>query len=164
MRADKPRAATHPWESPDGASLNSHSTIEVIKVLEERLSIVKQVVDSGGGVRLRKVVHADAVDVAEPLTLESLDVKRVTINREVEGPVAIRYEGDVTIFPILEERLVTRKQLVLLEEVHVTKVSQVDRGSQQITLRREEMIIERQDPASGEWSIVGADTFKPTSS
>ena len=114
--------------------------------------------------RLRKVVHADAVDVAEPLTLESLDVKRVTINREVEGPVAIRYEGDVTIFPILEERLVTRKQLVLLEEVHVTKVSQVDRGSQQITLRREEMIIERQDPASGEWSIAGADTFKPTSS
>ena len=154
--------------APDASSVIhrtsvAHSAIEVIKNLEERLSIVKQVVDSGGGVRLRKVVHADVVDVAEPLALETLDVKRVSINREVEGPVAIRYEGNVTVFPILEERLVTRKQIVLVEEVHLTKISRVDRTSQQVTLRREEIISERQDPASGEWSIVGADTT-PTSS
>jgi uncharacterized protein (TIGR02271 family) len=148
-----------PARAAGGASSSAlgDAAVEVIKVLEERLTIVKQTVDSGGAVRLRKVVHADVVDVAEPLALETLDVKRVSINREVEGPVGIRYEGDVTVFPILEERLVTRKQLILVEEVHVTKISRVDRASQQVTLRREEIIIERQDPASGEWSIVGSD-------
>ena len=113
---------------------------------------------------MRKVVHANVVDVVEPLSLDTLDVQRVSINREVDGPVGIRYDGDTTVFSILEERLVIRKQLVLVEEIHVTKISRVDRTTQPITLRREEIIIERQDPASGEWSIVGADTLNQTSS
>ena len=164
MRSNDHSVAPSSESCPQPESAESHSAIEVIKVLEERLNIVKQVVDSGGGIRLRKVVHEDAVDVTEPLALETLDVKRISINREVEGPISIRYEGDVTVLPILEERLVTRKQLVLVEEVHVTKVRQVDRSSQHLTLRREEIIVERQDPATGAWSIVGPGGDAPRSS
>lgn len=132
----------------------SRSDVDVLNVLEERVEVSKRTVDSGGGVRLRKLVHRDAVNVSEPLLLETLQVKRVSIGREVEGPVAIRYEGDVTVFPVLEERLITRKQLILVEEIHVTKLSQTDRSSQRVTLRREEIIAERQDPTSGEWSAL----------
>ena len=116
------------------------------------------------GFAYEKLVHADVVDVSEPLALETLDVKRVSINRDVDGPVGVRYEGDTTVFPILEERLVTRKQLVLVEEIRVTKISRVDRATQPITLRREEVIIERQDPVSGEWSAVSSDSHTPTCS
>ncbi len=141
--------------NPDVAE-TSQAQLDVIKVLEERLTIAKRVVETGGGIRLRKIVHAQTVDVTEPLSLESLSVKRITLNRDVDAPVAIRYEGEVTIFPVVEERLITRKQLVLVEEIHVSKVQQTDRSTQQVTLRREEVIAERQDPVSGEWSVIGA--------
>jgi len=136
--------------------------VEVINVLEERLSVTKQMVETGGGVRLRKLVHEDAVDVMEPLALETLEVKRVSIDREIDAPVAVRYEGDVTIFPIVEERLITRKQWVLVEEIHVSKVRRVERSTHQVTLRREEVVAERQDATSGEWSLIGREggTFK----
>jgi uncharacterized protein (TIGR02271 family) len=149
----------HPAENPD-LSETAHppsqaktidSGPEVIAVLEERLKVLKQVVDSGGGVRIRKVVHEEAITVEEPLAIDTLEVKRVSVNRDVESPVPIRYEGDITILPVVEERLITRKQLVLLEEIHVSKVRRVERSSREITLRREEVIIERQDPTSGEW-------------
>lgn len=139
-----------PGES-DSIGVDAHS--DVITVIDERLTVTKRIVDSGGGVRIRKIVHRNPIVVAEPLALETLEVKRVSIAREIDAAASIRYEGDVTIFPIVEERLITRKQLVLVEEVHVRKVSRTDRTAQQITLRREELIVERQDPLSGEWSL-----------
>ena len=156
MPTDKVSAPGDQMTAAPDASFGSEPAAEVVNVIEERLNVVKRVVDSGGGVRLRKVVHRDAVDVAEPLILETLNVKRVSINRDVDGPIGVRYEGDTTVFSILEERLVTRRQLVLVEEIHVTKTARVDRTIQPITLRREEVIIERQDPASGKWSVIGA--------
>lgn len=48
------------------------------------------------------------------------------------------------IIPIYEERLVVQKQLFLKEELHVTRQETVDRHAQQtVTLRREEVAIER---------------------
>ena len=163
MHIDDDETTAQSMNSAAGTSDSSSQPVEVISVIAERLSVTKRVVDSGSGVRLRKVVHRDLVDVVEPLALENLEVRRVSVNREVEGPIGIRYVGDTTVFSILEERLVIRKQLVLVEEIHVTKVSQTDRTSSQVSLRREEIIIERQDSASGMWSVVDADPLEPKS-
>ncbi len=123
-------------------------------VIAETLEVGKRVVVTGA-IRLRKYVHEEQVVVDEPLATEAVNVERIAMNREVEGPVAIRYEGDVMIVPVVEERLVTRKQLILVEEIRVTRRTDERRSPQTIALRREEIIAERMDPASGEWKDEG---------
>ena len=67
----------------------------------------------------------------------------------VEAPSAVRVEGDTTVYPILEERLVLTKELVLLEEVRVTTEISERRDLQVVSLRRERLDVVRQD-------VVGA--------
>ena len=95
-------------------------------------------------VRVSTEVHEDEVIVREPTFDETAEVERVPIDRVVEGPVDVRCEGDVTIIPILEERLVVQKQLVLKEELHVRtrRIQQVD--EQRVLLRRTEASVERE--------------------
>lgn len=124
-----------------------------IPIIEEQLDVSRRTVDSGGGVRIQKVVHDEHVSITEPLHRESLEVVRKSVGRPVDGPVAIRHEGDVTIYPVVMERLITSKQLVLVEEIHVRRVAHVDHVTQDITLRREEAIVERQVPGSDEWVV-----------
>jgi uncharacterized protein (TIGR02271 family) len=137
----------------------------VLTVTEERLDVSKRLVESGRALRLRKLVHEEVVTVDEPLTTEVTEVERVAVGRPLDEPVAVRYEGDVMIVPVVEERLVTRKQLVLVEEIRVTTRRLPRSAPSQATLRREEIIVERLDPDSGEWRRVdpGADAASPAS-
>lgn len=136
----------------------------VMSVVEERLDVSKRVVDSGRAIRLRKLVHEEVVTVDEPLTTEVTDVERVAVDRAVDAAVAVRYEGDVMVIPVVEERLVTTKQLVLVEEIRVRRRTLPQRAPREITLRREEIVVERLDPASGEWRPVdpGAGAASPS--
>jgi uncharacterized protein (TIGR02271 family) len=137
---------------PDSPRIVEALSIGTIPVIEESLAVHKTVVDAGG-VRLRKQVLSDEVTFQEPLLRESVNVRRIPIGRDVEGPQPVRYEGNVTVIPIVEERLIVRRQMVLVEEVHISKSQMVDRSSQSATVRHEELIIERQDPATGAWHI-----------
>ena len=136
----------------------------VMTVTEERLDVSKRLVESGRAIRLRKLVHEEVVTVDEPLTTEVTEVERVAVGRPLDEPVAVRYEGDVMIVPVVEERLVTRKQLVLVEEIRVTTRKLPRPQPTETTLRREEIIVERLDPDSGEWRRVdpGADGAPPS--
>ena len=124
-----------------------------IPIVEEQLEVSRRVVETGGAVRIRKVVHDDHVSVAESRRTETVEVTRKPIGRRVDGPVAVRYEGDVTIFPVVQERLVISKQLVLVEELHVRRVPRIEDVPKEVTLRREEAIVERRLPGSEEWRI-----------
>lgn len=125
----------------------------VIPVVEEQLQVGKRAVESGA-MRLRKIVHKDVVTIDEPLTVETTDVERVAIDRPIDAEMAVRYEGDVMIVPVIEERVVTLKQLVLVEEIHITRRTTVKSEPREVMLRREELIAERLDPVSGEWQAV----------
>ena len=114
----------------------------VIRLAEERLSVGKQRFTSGR-VRVTKRVseQQETVDIA---TLhEAVSVKRVPFNKPVEQAVLPYTKGDTTIIPLYEEVLVVSKQLVLVEEVWVTRQQTERRDPQQVTLRREEAVIER---------------------
>jgi uncharacterized protein (TIGR02271 family) len=130
-------------------TVGNHDSITV-PVIEESVKVYKNVVDNGG-VRIRKLVHGRVVEVDEPLAREAVKCVRVPIGREVDGPVSIRYEGGATIIPVVEERLVVHRQLVLVEEIHISRDSFVQRVPQSVTVRREEVIIERQAPGEDEW-------------
>jgi uncharacterized protein (TIGR02271 family) len=141
------------------AGTASTSDEAVVPVLAEELHVGTRAVPTGG-VRVHRRVyeHDEAVDI--PLLKEHLDVRRVIIDREVEGPLPIRREGDTTIIPIVEEVLVLAKRFVLKEEVHVTRSVRQERHTERVTLKRQESEIERVD-AEGRSAPVEVPADRP---
>jgi len=90
---------------------------------------------------IAKQVHTQTVEIDEPLGHDVVEVKRVPVNKVIDKSPGLRVDGDTTIVPILEERLV--KVLVLKEEVHITRRREERRQAREVTLRREEAVVQR---------------------
>ncbi|HJV81913.1 YsnF/AvaK domain-containing protein [Noviherbaspirillum sp.] len=116
-------------------------------VMEEELHVAKRVIDTGRGVRIHKTVAEQESVVDQPLMRDELVVERVPVGRVVaEADVPqTRYEGDTLIVPVLEEVLVVQKQLVLKEEVRITRQRQQTQSPQTVLLRSEQVTVERFD-------------------
>ncbi len=122
--------------SPDG------SVPVVIPVIQERLEIGKREVEIGR-LRVQKRVSEEEQTVDEPLMADEIIIERVPINRFAEEPTPARMEGETTVVPLFEERIVLQKRLILREEVRITKRRVERRAPQTVTVRREEVTIER---------------------
>lgn len=114
----------------------------VVPVVAEELKVERRRVKSGA-VRIIKTVGERTETVDLPLMEEQTEVERVAIGRIVETAPPMRYEGDVLIVPLLEEVIVTEKRLMLREELHIRKRQVETHKPQQVTLRREEVTVER---------------------
>jgi uncharacterized protein (TIGR02271 family) len=115
----------------------------VIPVIHEELEVGKRRVETGAGVRVQKSAREEEQVVDLPLVHEQVDVQRVAVDREVDGPVAVRHVGDTIIVPVMQEVLVVRKQLRLVEELHIRKTRTERRDPQTVVLRKEEATVER---------------------
>ncbi len=62
-----------------------------------------------------------------------------------KNPAAIRYEGDTMIVSVLKEVVVVQKKTLLVEELHITKIQKQDIYTEDVTLKSEEISVERQD-------------------
>jgi len=131
-------------DSPD--NVNTATTL-TIPVIEEHLSIAKELLTTGV-MRVHKSVREHEVAISEPLTVEALHVERVPMNLMVESAPPVRTEGDVTVIPVLEEVLVTTKQIRLVEELRVTKRRSTTLHQENVTLRSEEITVDRQNSGS----------------
>jgi len=83
----------------------------------------------------------------QPLRRDELVIEHVPIGRvidEADVPQA-RYEGDTMIVPVLEEVLVVQKQLLLKEEVRITRHQREERAPRSVLLRAEQVDVERFD-------------------
>ncbi|PJJ54986.1 YsnF/AvaK domain-containing protein [Hymenobacter chitinivorans] len=141
------RPTDTPSQMPRSATAGPGQPL-VIPVIEEQAVINREVVESGR-VRLAKTVHEREELLEIPLQHEEVLVERVPVNQFVADGAAtpgLRYDGDTTIIPVLREVVVTR--LLVVEEIRVTKRTQTTMLTQPITLRHEEMHIER-NPAAG---------------
>jgi uncharacterized protein (TIGR02271 family) len=118
----------------------------VVPVVAESLQIGRREVESGR-VRLTKLVHESQEVVDLPLLREEVHVERVPVGRIVDGPVEARQEGDTLVLPVLEEVLVVQKRLMLKEEIRVTRTRTEARAPETVTLRTEDVRIEREPPA-----------------
>lgn len=116
----------------------------VVPVVEERAVFGKKVVETGK-VRISKRVSEHEEIIDEPLFREEVSVERVAINQDVDQVPKVRSEGDVMIIPVVEERIVLKKQIFLIEELHVRKQLIETRDPQQVTLRKEEVDVKRVD-------------------
>ena len=126
----EPRPAADEWSMP---------------VVVEEPTITTHLIDTGRGVRLHKQVHVERVRIDQPLERHTVDIERVAIGRPVDGPVAVRHDGDTMIVPVVEERLVWSIQHVLVEEIRVTRRTTVEHATEDVALRREEVHVERFD-------------------
>jgi uncharacterized protein (TIGR02271 family) len=129
--ADLERAGAAPREPP-----------LVLSVLAEALDVRTRPVETGR-VRIHKTVQAREVLVDEPLLREEVAIERVPVNRVVEGPIPVRYEGDTMIVSVLEEVLVVKTRLLLTEELRITRRRTETHQPVPVTLRREDVTIER---------------------
>ena len=120
-----------------------------IPVIEERARVDKEVVERGV-VRISTSSRDSEQVLEEVLRHEEVDIRRVALNEEVEGMPEIRQEGDVTVIPIVEERAVIVKKLVLVEELYVRrrKIEEIVRIP--VTLHSTEVLVERERSPTGE--------------
>ena len=116
----------------------------VIPVITEEAELTKQTVETGK-VSIHKRVHSREELVDMETVHEQVEVERVPIGQVVDAPPDLRQEGDTLIIPVLEEVLVVEKRLVLKEEVRVKRVRRVNRDPQTVTLRSEEIQVERKE-------------------
>ena len=116
----------------------------VVPVVREELSVGKREVETGR-VRVVKTVHEREEVVDEPLLREQVQVERVPVNKVVEAPESVRYEGDMLVIPVYEEVLVVEKRLLLKEEIHVHKTASEERHTERVPLREEQVSVSRAD-------------------
>ncbi|MCU6680726.1 YsnF/AvaK domain-containing protein [Leclercia sp. H6W5] len=117
-----------------------------VTLAEERVELgTKKVVDRR--VRITRATRVDEKNITAELTQENADIKRFAKNEvlEAQNIPQIRQEGDVTIIPIIEERVEIIKHYVLTEEIHIIKKRSTERHQEIITLRSQEIIISTED-------------------
>jgi stress response protein YsnF len=73
----------------------------------------------------------------------------VPVGRFVEAAPAIRQVGDTTVYPAVEEVVVVKKRLRLLEEVRVTQRQVTRHVRDEVMLRREEITADHMTDLDG---------------
>jgi uncharacterized protein (TIGR02271 family) len=119
-----------------------NETVRVIPVIVEELDVKKRMVETGR-VRIHKTVSEREERIDTQRWQERVDVERVPVNRMVDTAPEQRQEGETLIIPVLEEVYVIEKRLRLKEEIRVTRKREVVNEPQSVTLRSEEVTVDR---------------------
>lgn len=126
-----------------GQPIALEEVTQVVPIIEEQVSVSKRVVETGK-VRISKKVSEEQTSVSIPLVQEQYDVQRVPVNEMVDTPPpAMRHEGETTIIPVLREVMVVQKRYEILEEIRITRRKTESTDMQNLSLRKEEVHIER---------------------
>ena len=117
-----------------------------MSVLEETADLSTREVVTG---RVRVSTRTESLDDVARAILkdQAVEVTRVALGVIVDSAPPVRTEGDITIIPVLEERLVVEKRLLLREELHVRRRTTETVVETPVTLRRQRVVVERYDEA-----------------
>ena len=115
---------------------------DFIPVVEETATVSTRQVVSG---RVRIATQTEEINHLLPTDLASVevDVVRVPIDRRIETIPDVVTEGEVTIIPVVEERLVVTRELYLREEIYVRRIERTETVDVPATTRRQTVQIER---------------------
>jgi stress response protein YsnF len=118
-----------------------------VPIVEEEAHLIKHEI-ALEHVNVRTSSEEEDVIVRNVISRERLDITHVPKDEEVAQAPSIRVEGDITIVPVVEERLVVEKRLFLVEEVHLRRIEQPEEIAVPATLRRTRVEIERDNLSS----------------
>ena len=114
-----------------------------VPIIEEYVTVGKKVVETAH-IRVSKTINEKTESFEIPLKQEEIVVKRVPKNELIDIiPPASRYEGDIMIIPVLKEVAVIEKRLMLVEEIHISKLHTEKIETQEVTVRKEEVNVTR---------------------
>ena len=117
---------------------------ERIPLVQETLRVDRREIETGR-VRVRVIVDEENHQFSEALDRSTVEVVRVPIGREIDFMPEPRIEGEYTFMPVVEEVLVVRRQLVLVEEVRIRRVMTTEIVDQTVVARSMRAVIERDD-------------------
>ena len=141
-RAD--RAATGPEQTPSGDHRGEAAGDTIIPLIAEQMQVGKQSVTTGK-VRLHRDVESFTDSVSLPLTRTSWEIDRSPVGQLVAEKPEPRQEGDFMIFPLVEERLVAKREYFLIEEVRVRQVATTTERTATLELKRDVLTVERDE-------------------
>ncbi len=123
---------------------------EILPLHREDLVAGKRVVERV--CRVETVTEVREQRVGMPLRHERVEIARVPVDRFVEAMPDIRREGELTIMPVVDEVLVVERRLLLREEVHIRRVTEVEQHTETLELRTQEFRTTRRPAAAGDTS------------
>ncbi len=114
--------------------------VEVIALTEETAKLEKRTIETDH-VRVIVATEEEPTSIQGELYSDLVSVERAPIGQFIDVAPRIRQEGDVTIYPVVEEVLV--KRLMLREEVRVTRTRKSEPYEQTVRLKHQVATVER---------------------
>lgn len=114
--------------------------VVTIPIVEEQVNIETAIIETGR-IQILKQVTEENERINIPLIHEEHSIEHIPINTFVDGLPSIRQEGGTMIIPVLKEVMV--KRVLLVEEIRITKHTVQTNELQQVTLRKENVTVER---------------------
>lgn len=113
------------------------STVPIIK---EQIKVVKKLV-KGRSVTLSTEQVTETAVVNEILNKQSIEIRREPHNTVVSEIPSVREENGVTVIPVVEERLVVHKELVLVEEIHMVRQNSQHQVTRKVPVTRTKLSV-----------------------
>ncbi len=130
----------------------------VVPVIQEEVHADVKPVQTGS-VRVTKSVETHDELIEHELRTGHADVKRVQVNRVVDGPQQPYRTGNTLVIPLVSEVLQgCEKQWVLTEEIRITQLEQTETIQQKVPVTSEHVRVERLD-AQG--NVIHSDAVPP---
>lgn len=113
--------------------MEEHATLDKARVLDSRI-------------RIERTTTAAQELLETELARDEVEIEHIAKNLPVEDDYSaeVRYEGDVLIIPVIEERVEIIRRRVLKEEVHVRKVKKTEPYQQNVLIRSQEVKIRKE--------------------
>lgn len=124
------------------ANTNENEQSIIIDRVVESARILKEE-QVTGEVEVSKEVHEKTVSIPLETVRTSYHEERFPHNVVVEERPVIREEDGKIIVPVIREESIVVKQLVLVEEIHLTPTTTTQTNDQDITLREEIVTVNR---------------------
>ncbi len=130
----------------DGAVANQATARETgetasIPLVEETIAIERQMRE-GRTVTVSTRPVTEEIAISEPVSSEEVTVERVPVGLVIDRVPEVREEGDLTIVPVIEERVRVVRELVLVEEIHLRRVRTERLHEETVTTVRTEVDID----------------------
>ncbi len=106
-----------------------------VPVVEEQVEVGSHQIVTGRIVISKKIEEREQV-VNAPCFSEQYRVERIPMNLAVDSPPPVRRMGETTVIPVIEEVAVVKKQLVLREELRITRIRTELNRPERVRLKR----------------------------
>jgi uncharacterized protein (TIGR02271 family) len=148
-------------EDGEAQGVKSAPDSATLQLAAEELSVSKETVETGRVHIATRTREREAL-IDENLARERVEIETVPIGSRIDAVPNVRQEGDTTIIPIVEERLVVERRLYLKEEVRIRLVRTTEHHKETVMLRYQEAVVTRHPGNADETDTGSASTSGQT--